>query len=99
MILQAGLCQFACPRSPGHLLGTDDLDAISRLIFGSQVSLVVGLIVVIISSTIGVTLGALAGISAAFWTVSSARRRHPVRLPFLILAITIVSVVGPSLIT
>lgn len=49
--------------SPNHPLGTDDLgrDVLSRLIYGSRVSLQVGLIVVGISATVGVTLGAISG--------------------------------------
>lgn len=87
--------------SPGHLLGTDDLgrDFLSRLIFGSQVSLVVGLIVVIISSTIGVTLGALAGYFGGILDSVIMRAVDILfAFPFLILAIAIVGVVGPSLI-
>jgi peptide/nickel transport system permease protein len=46
-----------------HLLGTDHLgrDLLSRVIYGSQVSLWVGFIAVGISSTIGITLGLIAG--------------------------------------
>ena len=87
--------------SPGHLLGTDDLgrDFLSRLIYGSQISLIVGLIVVGISCTVGVTLGALAGYFGGL--VDSIIMRVVDILyafPFLILAIAIVGIVGPSLV-
>jgi peptide/nickel transport system permease protein len=47
------------PNSPGHILGTDELgrDILSRLIYGARVSLTVGLIVVGIAGSIGVTMG------------------------------------------
>jgi peptide/nickel transport system permease protein len=89
------------PNSPGHLLGTDDLgrDFLSRLIFGSQVSLVVGLIVVSISSTVGVALGAIAGYFGGLLDSVIMRAVDILyAFPFLILAITIVGIVGPSLV-
>ncbi|HEV7425316.1 MAG TPA: peptide ABC transporter permease, partial [Thermoanaerobaculia bacterium] len=49
--------------SHGHPLGLDDLgrDVLSRIIWGSRVSLRVGFSVVILASLIGVALGAMAG--------------------------------------
>lgn len=46
-----------------HLLGTDQLgrDLLSRIIFGSRVSLIIGLSAVVIAAAIGVTLGLIAG--------------------------------------
>ncbi|MDA4122657.1 MAG: ABC transporter permease, partial [Thaumarchaeota archaeon] len=46
-----------------HLLGLDDLgrDILSRLIWGSRISMIVGLIVVALSTAIGLPLGAIAG--------------------------------------
>jgi len=51
------------PPGPGHLLGTDALgrDVLSRLIWGSRVSLKVGLVSVGLATAIGLFLGALAG--------------------------------------
>ena len=48
---------------PPHLLGTDQLgrDVLSRLIYGSRISLAVGISGVLVSGTIGIVLGLLAG--------------------------------------
>ncbi|WP_369695245.1 ABC transporter permease, partial [Salinicola salarius] len=46
-----------------HVLGTDKLgrDTLSRLLFGTRISLTIGLVVALISGVIGTTLGVLAG--------------------------------------
>lgn len=49
--------------SKEHLLGTDQLgrDIFSRLLHGSRISLSLGIVIVVISSAIGIPLGAVAG--------------------------------------
>lgn len=49
--------------NPDHLLGTDRVgrDYLSRLIYGSQISLLIGFATVVISGLIGTTLGVIAG--------------------------------------
>jgi len=56
-----------------HLLGTDHLgrDILARVIYGSRVSLVVGLSAVLVGGLIGSTLGLAAGTAAAAWMPSS----------------------------
>ncbi len=51
------------PPSMSHLLGTDHLgrDLLSRIIYGSRVSLLLGVIAVAIGGTVGITLGIVAG--------------------------------------
>ncbi len=51
------------PPSPAHLLGTDQIgrDVLSRILYGSRVSLAVGFVSVGIATAIGLTLGALSG--------------------------------------
>ena len=88
------------PGTPDYPLGTDKLgrDILSRLIFGSRVSLIVGFIVVGIALTVGVTLGAVSGYFGGLVDNIIMRIVDVViAFPFLILAIAIVSIVGPSL--
>jgi peptide/nickel transport system permease protein len=86
--------------SSEHLLGTDDLgrDLLSRLIYGSRVSLTVGLIVVCIAGVIGVTLGAISGYYGGAADQIIMRLVDVIyAFPFLVLAIAVVAIVGPSL--
>jgi peptide/nickel transport system permease protein len=89
------------PNTDGHLLGTDDLgrDTLTRLIYGGRISLVVGLIVVGISGTIGVTMGMISGYFGG--TIDMVIMRFVDLLyafPFIILAIAVVGIMGASLI-
>ncbi|MBA43904.1 MAG: peptide ABC transporter permease [Magnetococcales bacterium] len=51
------------PPSPDHIMGTDDRgrDVFSRMLYGAQISLLVGFVAVGISSVIGIFFGAIAG--------------------------------------
>ena len=88
------------PPNADHLLGTDKLgrDIMSRLIYGSRISLTVGFIVQGIALFIGVTLGAVSGYFGGILDNIIMRVVDVViAFPFLILAIAIVAIVGPSL--
>jgi len=83
-----------------HLLGTDHLgrDILSRIMYGTRISLVVGLSAVVLQLILGVGLGILAGYyrgrvdSTVSFIVNAM-----MSFPFILLALTLVSVLGPSL--
>ncbi len=87
------------PPSARHLLGTDDLgrDVLSRIIYGSRVSLQVGVIAVGIAVTVGVTLGLVAGYVGGLVDLVIMRFVDAVQaFPGLILALAITAALGPS---
>jgi peptide/nickel transport system permease protein len=82
-----------------HPLGTDQLgrDILSRIIYGSRVSLIVGFAAVIIGGSIGGSLGLLSGYAGGIvdelvMLVADAQ----LAFPFILLAIGIIAVLGPS---
>lgn len=83
------------------LLGTDDVgrDIFSRIVWGAQLSLLIGVIVVTVSLGFGVLLGLIAGFMRG--TVDQVIMRLMdilMALPSLLLAVAIVAVLGPSLV-
>ena len=88
------------PPSVEHPIGTDSLgrDNLIRLIHGGRVSLQVGLLAMLIATTVGVTIGLVTGYFGK-WTDSILMRLVDVILAFpgLLLAILMVAVLGPSL--
>jgi len=85
-----------------HVLGTDHLgrDVLSRVVYGSRVSLLVGTAVVFVAGTFGVVMGLLAGYRGGR-TDSYVMRwiDTQVAFPGLLLALIILAVIGPSMIT
>ena len=82
------------------LLGTDALgrDMLSRLIYGARISLFIGLAVMSVSVVVGITLGLLAAFLGG--VVDSILMRIMdliMSIPSLVLAILVVSILGPSL--
>jgi ABC-type dipeptide/oligopeptide/nickel transport system permease subunit len=93
---------LGCPADqPEHLMGIDGnfRDVFSRLVFGARLSLVVGIATVTFAILVGTLLGAVAAYVGG-WTDNVIMRVMDVLLAFpqLILAIAIVTVLGPGLI-
>ena len=91
--------KFATP-SAAHPLGQDELgrDILSRIIYGARISLTAGLAAVAIATGIGTLVGLVAGFFGR-WPDSLLMRVMDVVLAFpsILLAIVIVTVLGPSL--
>lgn len=87
--------------SAAHWMGTDDKgrDIMSRLIYGTQLSLMVGFVSVAIGAVFGIILGLVSGYYGK-WIDSIIMRIIDILLAFpgLLLALAIVSALGPSLI-
>jgi len=84
---------------PGYLLGTDQVgrDILSRIIFGGQVSLLVSTLAVLLSAIIGIPLGLAAGYSGRIVdTVISTFVNIMLTFPFVLLALAVIAVLGPS---
>ena len=83
-----------------HLLGTDQngRDYLSRLIYGTRVSITIGLGAATVGLVIGVTLGVLAGYFGG-WVdhVVSFLLTAQLALPGLLLAMALVFIIGPSI--
>jgi len=88
------------PPSPTHVFGLDDLgrDILSRIIYGSRLSLRVGVLSVIFAIVIGTLLGAVSGYWGG-WADNMIMRLMDIMLAFpaLLLAIAIVAILGPGL--
>lgn len=87
--------------SAAHILGTDQLgrDVLTRLIYGSQTSLIVGLVSVVVGMVIGVTLGLMAGYFGG-WVDAVISRIIDIMLafPFIFMAMLLVAALGSSLV-
>jgi peptide/nickel transport system permease protein len=89
------------PPSAAHWFGTDSTgrDIFSRILFGARISLEVGIVVVVVSATIGTSLGAIAGYYGG-WVdriVSGYVFNVFLAFPGLLLAIAMVAFLGAGL--
>jgi peptide/nickel transport system permease protein len=94
------LQEVLMPPSPAHLLGTDPLgrDVLSRIIYGSQVSLKVGFVAVGLATLIGVLVGAVAGFYGG-WVDQVLMRLVDLMLcfPTFFLILAVIAVLEPSI--
>jgi len=99
---ETGLSPSGIPVGPSRLFlfGTDGLgrDILVRIAYGARVSLIVG----VLASGLAVAFGALVGIVAAWFggaidTILSRLMDVVLSLPFLVFALALVAIVGPSL--
>lgn len=88
------------PPSREHLLGTDDLgrDVFSRLLYGTRVSLIVGLVVVIFRALIGIAIGLFSGfyggrVDTLLMRITDAF----IAFPSILLALAIMAIWGTGL--
>ena len=86
--------------STEHLLGTDrnGRDMLARIAFGARLTLLIGVTAVFVGGLVGVTAGALAGFLRG-WVDLVIGRVADVQqaIPFVVLALAVVAVVGASL--
>jgi ABC-type dipeptide/oligopeptide/nickel transport system permease subunit len=97
-----GLTPDGLPRGPSGTfwLGTDDLgrDILVRIAYGARVSLLVGVVSTALTVAVGVALGLAAGFLGGVVDTLLARLIDVVlSVPFLLVAIALVSITGPSL--
>jgi peptide/nickel transport system permease protein len=92
--------RFLRPFSEGHLLGTDHLgrDLLSRLLWGTRLSLAVGFAAAVIAAVIGASIGIIAGYAGGR-TDNVIMRGVDMLMafPYILLALAIVAVLGPGL--
>ena len=113
-VVLALLASFIAPHDPlatswtairkapngAHWFGTDEIgrDVLSRVVWGARASLLAGVVSVLISLSIGVPVGLLAGYAGGTVDMLISRVTDAVlACPFLILAIALAAFLGPSL--
>lgn len=83
-----------------HILGTDNLgrDIWSRIVYGSQVSLIVGICAVVVSGAIGAVLGLIAGYYGRWMNTVIMRVADSfMAIPSILFMLVVLAVLGPGL--
>lgn len=112
MLLVAFLAPYLAPYNPNqmdianrlkapsaaHLLGSDDFgrDILSRMIYGTQLSLTVGVAVVLLATLAGTVLGLLAGYFRRLDNLLMRVMDGLMAFPAILLAIAIMAALGPK---
>ncbi len=100
-VVEQNLPNSLQPPSWQHPFGTDHLgrDIFLRIVYASRASLIVGFTVVFVGMTLGTFFGLLAGYLGGLWDrIISRFVDVMLAFPFLLLAIAVSAVLGPSLI-
>jgi peptide/nickel transport system permease protein len=88
------------PPSSAHIMGTDDLgrDVFSRVVYGARASLEAGVLATLLAMVIAVPIGLIAGYFRGWWDPVISRFSDVVlAFPFLIIAVGMAAIFGPSL--
>ncbi len=88
------------PMTPGHLLGTDELgrDVFSRIIWGARASMQAGVLATLLGFALALPVGLTAGFYRGWWEAAAMRLADTLlAFPFLIIAVGLAAILGPSL--
>lgn len=88
------------PGSPGHILGTDEFgrDLLTRIIYGSRVSIIVALGGMAVGGSIGILLGLISGFKGGIVDSVIMRLMDGMfAFPFILLALVLMTVLGDGI--
>jgi peptide/nickel transport system permease protein len=89
------------PSLSQHLLGTDNLgrDILSRMIYGARISVTVGFLAVFVSGAVGTLIALVSGVLRGWMDAVLMRITDAfLALPYLVVAVTVVAILGSSLV-
>lgn len=98
----ADLRNAGLPPGGAFLLGTDEQgrDILSRVLFGARVSLTVGLVVQVMNTCVGVTLGLTAGYFGGWWDeFVQGLTNLMLAIPTIVFALALMTLLGPGLLS
>lgn len=98
---KTALRETLLPPSAQHLLGTDTLgrDILTRIMYGTRTSLMIGLVAIFVSGIIGSILGLLAGYLGKWvFTIIMRLMDALMAFPMIILALVIASMLGSGMV-
>ncbi len=99
-IHDANLMYAEEPPSRMFILGTDEQgrDIFSRIVFGARISLLIGLVVQMMNTIIGVSLGLSAGYIGGWWDeIVMGMTGLILSIPTVVFALALMSVLGPGI--